>query len=93
MKFRVEIARKAAREIEEQYAWLANYSRTAAPSLEQNPGRYGLAPEAEDYEGLRELLHRKRQHVYRILFEVRADRVIILRVRHAAGDRLDRESP
>jgi plasmid stabilization system protein ParE len=98
MTFRVEIARKAAREIEEQYWWLAERSRAAAErwrqslldavtSLEANPERCGEAPEAEYHEGLRQLLHGKRQR-HRILFEIRGNAVIILRVRHAAQDLL-----
>jgi plasmid stabilization system protein ParE len=102
MSFRVAIARKAAREIEGQYHWLAERSRAAADrwrdglieaigSLEENPERCPEAPEAEYHEGLRQLLHGKRRHVYRILFEVRGDTVVVLRVRHAAQDLLASE--
>lgn len=100
MTFRVELTRRAAREIEQQYDWLAERSQTAADrwrdsllaavnSLEENPEQCGEAPEAEWYgETLRQLLHGKRRHVHRILFEIRDDVVVILRVRHSAQDLL-----
>lgn len=104
MSFRVEIARKAAHEIEEQYEWLAERSPAAADrwrdslldaitSLEDNPERCPEALKAEWYEGLRQLLHGKRRQVHRILFEIRDDVVIILRVRHSAQDLLGPEDP
>lgn len=97
MSFRVEIARRAAREIEEQYHWLAGRSQTAADrwrdslleaidSLADDPERCSEAPEAEWHEGLRQLLHGKRRQVHRILFEVRGTTIVVLRVRHGAQD-------
>jgi plasmid stabilization system protein ParE len=98
MSFRVEITRRAAREIEENYNWLADRSESAAErwrdsllaaaqSLEENPERCPEAPEAEWYgPGLRQLLHGKKRRAHRILFEVRDDTVFILRVRHSAQD-------
>jgi plasmid stabilization system protein ParE len=92
----VHITARALREIDEGLAWLTERSRAAAArwheqlleairSLEENPERWGLAPESEWYPGeLRQLLHGKRRGVYRILFEVRGDTVYILRVRHSA---------
>lgn len=99
MRFRVVIAETAAREIEQQYEWLAERSEAAAErwrnsllaaidSLEQHPERCGAAPEADRHEGLRQLLHGKRRHVHRILFEVRGRIVVILRVRHGSRDLL-----
>jgi plasmid stabilization system protein ParE len=53
--------------------------------LEDNPQRWGLAPESDWYPGeLRQLLYGKRRGVYRILYEVRGKTVYILRVRHGA---------
>jgi plasmid stabilization system protein ParE len=97
MSFHVAIARKAAREIEEQYNWLAQRSETAAnrwrnslleaiDTLEDNPERCPEAPEAEWHEGLRQLLHGKRRQVHRILFEIREQTVVVLRIRHGAQD-------
>jgi plasmid stabilization system protein ParE len=102
MSLHVAIARKAAREIEEQYHWLAERSEAAATrwrnsllqaidTLEDNPGRCPEAPEAEWYEGLRQLLHGKRRQVHRILFEIRRPTVVVLRVRHSAQDFLGPE--
>jgi plasmid stabilization system protein ParE len=99
MTFRVEIALKAAYEIEVQYEWIAKRSLAAAKnwrgsllkaidSLELNPDRCRKAPEADCYHGLRQLLHGKRQRHYRILFEIRGNTVVILRVRHPAQDLL-----
>jgi plasmid stabilization system protein ParE len=102
MSWNVVIARKAAREIEEQYNWLARRSEAAANrwrnspleaiyNLEDNPQRCAEAPEAEWHEGLRQLLHGKRRHVHRILFEIREQTVVVLRVRHSAQDFLGPE--
>ncbi len=103
MSFSVVIARKAAREIEEQYDWLAQRSEAAANrwrdslleaigTLEEHAERYPEAPEAEWYEGLRQLLHGKRRQVHRILFEIREQTVVVLRVRHSAQDFLRPEN-
>jgi len=72
MSLHVVIARKAAREIEKQYHWLAERSEAAAnrwrnslleaiDTLEDNPERCPEAPEAEWHEGLRQLFHGKRR--------------------------------
>ena len=97
MSGNVVLARKAAREIEQQFTWLSERSETKAnrwrnslleaiDSLEDNPERCPEAPEAEWHEGLRQLLHGKRRQIHRILFEIRGDTVVVLRVRHSAQD-------
>jgi plasmid stabilization system protein ParE len=102
MSWNVALARKAAREIEEQYNWLAEGSETAAnrwrnallaaiDTLEDHPERCPEAPEAEWHEGLRQLLHGKGRQVHRILFEIRGPTVVVLRVRHSAQDFLGPE--
>lgn len=101
MRFAVRIAARALAEIDQALEWLSERSPTAAArwhqrlleaiqSLENNPERCGLAPEAQWYPGgqLRQLLHGKRQGVYRILFEVRDTTVFIVRVRHGRQDLL-----
>jgi plasmid stabilization system protein ParE len=100
MTVRVEIAQQAAREIEAQYEWLAERSPVSADrwrdsllaavaSLEENPERCPEAAEAEWYgPALRQLLHGKGRYVHRVLFEIRGDVVIILRVRHSAQNLL-----
>jgi plasmid stabilization system protein ParE len=103
MIFNVVIARKAAREIETQYNWLSERSESAAnrwrnsllqaiETLAENPERCPEAPEAEWHSGLRQLLHGKRRQVHRILFEIREQIVVILRVRHAAQEFLGPEA-
>jgi plasmid stabilization system protein ParE len=102
MSFRVVVARRAAREIEEQFNWLAERSDAAASrwrnslldaigTLEDNPERCPEAPEAESFVGLRQILHGKRRHIRRILFEIRGQTVVVLRVRHSAQDILEPE--
>jgi plasmid stabilization system protein ParE len=103
MTFRVEIARRAAREIEEQYAWFAKRSRVSADrwrdcllaavdSLEEQPQCCPEASEAEWYgPTLRQLLHGKCRCIHRILFEIRGDGVVVLGVRHGAGELLGPE--
>jgi plasmid stabilization system protein ParE len=102
MSLHVVIARTAAREIEEQYNWLGERSDAAAnrwrdsllaaiDTLGDCPERCPEAPEAEWHEGLRELLHGKRRQAHRVLFEVRGQTVVVLRVRHSAQDFLGPE--
>jgi plasmid stabilization system protein ParE len=97
MIFHVAVAHKAAREIEDQFNWLADRSEAAAnrwrnsllqaiDTLENDPERCPEAPEAEWHPGLRQLLHGKRRHVHSILFEIRGRTVVILRVRHSAQE-------
>lgn len=99
MSFRIELSRKAARDIAAHYDWLAARSATAADrwrsslltavsSLTDNPERCPEAPEAEWHAGLRQLDHGKRRSVFRIIFKILGNRVYIARVRHAAQDLL-----
>jgi plasmid stabilization system protein ParE len=101
MAFNVEITRRALREIDQALAWLAGRSPAAAArwhsqlldaidTLEANPSRCPLAPEAEWYAGgeLRQLLYGKRLGIYRVLFELRGATVYVLCVRHSAQDLL-----
>ena len=58
-------------------------------NLETDPNRYPAANEAADLGvELRELLYRRRRNVYRVLFTIEGQTVNVLRVRHAAQDRL-----
>jgi plasmid stabilization system protein ParE len=96
MKYVVEITDTAWNEIEEAYDWLAHRAPAAAmrwkegllaavTRLESFPKTCSVAPES-DYFGreIRQLLHGRRQHKYRVLFEIRGSKVIVLRVRHGA---------
>lgn len=98
MTFQVVITREAAREVEQHYRQHAERSRVSAnrwqanllksiESLRHFPERFAQAPESEWYgDSLREVYFGKRHHTYRILFEVRATKVYILRVRHGRQD-------
>ena len=100
MTFRVEFAQTAAEDVAETYRWLAKQSPEAAErwrlsllqaveSLTSMPERCSLAPENDWYPGeLRQFLHGKRYNTYRVLFEIRSGRVLIVRVRHRAQDLL-----
>lgn len=68
--------------------WLTAIQATIA-RLATDADRYPQADEAADLGiDLREQLHGKRPHVYRVLFTIDGDTVNVLRVRHAAQDRL-----
>jgi toxin ParE1/3/4 len=68
--------------------WLAAIQATIA-RLATDADRYPQADEAADLNiDLREMLHGKRPHVYRISFTIDGDNVNVLRVRHAAQDYL-----
>ncbi|MBI2203433.1 MAG: type II toxin-antitoxin system RelE/ParE family toxin [Candidatus Rokubacteria bacterium] len=96
MPYRVEIAPSATEDIEAAYLWIRRRSPAVAAvwfngldhavaSLEENPRRCSLAPEADAFlEEIRQLLYGKRRHVYRILFTVVGRTVRVLHVRHAA---------
>jgi plasmid stabilization system protein ParE len=96
MKYQVEITDPAWFELQEAYDWLAERAPTAAlrwragllaaiETLESSPQRCGVAPESEHLDReIRQLLYGKRNNKYRILFEIRAKTVVVLRVRHGA---------
>jgi len=96
MKFAVEITNTAWAEIEEAYDWLAKRAPTAAArwkenllaaidTLESFPAGCSIAPESEYFgREVRQLLYGKRQHKYRVIFEIREKVVVVLRVRHGA---------
>ena len=100
MPFQVIFRPRARSDITAAVAWLARTSPTAATrwrngllrfveDLETDPNRYPAADEAADLGvDLRELLYGRRRNVYRILFTVDGQTVNVLRVCHAAQDRL-----
>ena len=100
MPFQVIFRPRARSDITATVAWLARTSPTAATqwrtgllriveNLETDPNRYPAADEAADLGvDLRELLYRRRRNVYRVLFTIDGQTVNVLRVRHAAQDRL-----
>lgn len=96
MEYRLEIAPRALREIEEAHDWIAQHSARSAErwqrglwqkidSLSTLPERCGLADEEGlAARGIRQLLYGKRRNVYRILFTVIEDVVRVLSVWHSA---------
>jgi plasmid stabilization system protein ParE len=99
MTYRVVITDRAAREISEQYHWfVANRSTlvadrfraallAAVSTLEKTPERCQRPPEADWYgDQLRHLIHPQGRQVYRVLFEVRGNASVVLRVRHCSQD-------
>lgn len=96
MTYRVRIAEKAWREIEQAYQWLAWVSPEAADrwrerlfeavdSLAHFPERCPRTPESVVFgTKLRELRFGKKQRAYRIIFQIRGKTVYVLRVSHAA---------
>jgi plasmid stabilization system protein ParE len=101
MPFQVDFTRKANRDVEAQLAWWVRHGRSEAErwharfmtrvieTLEADPHVFPEAEESGDLGiNLRVMLHGRRRQVYRVLFTVEENRVIVHRVRHAAQDRL-----
>jgi plasmid stabilization system protein ParE len=98
MRFGVVVTVSAKADIQEAYLWIADQSRDAAEqwlegliqeidTLKTAPARCPLAPESDVFDKpIRQLLYGKRRGVYRILFLIQADEVLVLHVRHAARD-------
>lgn len=85
-----EYSRNLSRRVSQAFAdrWLTAIRATIA-RLATESDRYPEADEAAALGiGLRQLLHGRRPHVCRILFVIDGDTVNVLRVRHAAQDRL-----
>ena len=94
--YRVTILEPAEQDIGRAFAWLAAQNDEAAIrwynrllevvfSLANFPERCPLAPESRHLKKeIRQILHGHRQHKYRILFDIVADEVRILHVRHGA---------
>jgi plasmid stabilization system protein ParE len=98
MKFTVYITQPAEDDLDRVYEWLAGQTEQHAPtwhdglvdailSLEKMPSRCPLAPEARHAKQIRQLLYGTPPHLYRILFLVRGDQVLILHIRHGARRR------
>jgi plasmid stabilization system protein ParE len=96
MEYRIKIAVKAYMDAEDAHAWIAQRTPSRAAkwylnlfkameSLQSQPFRCALAPEADAFqEEIRQLLFGKRNHKYRILYIVRKNTVHILRIIHGA---------
>ena len=92
-RWRVIVESSAQHDIEDIYLWLAEHESDAAErwfnglydtisSLETFPERCPLAPETDFFEReVRQILHGRRQHRYRILFTVGKRAIHVLHVR------------
>lgn len=101
MAFQVRLTRRAEADILAAEVWLSDVGPSAVArwrsrlfraieALEEDPHRYPAAEEAADLGvDLRETLFGRRRQSYRLLFTVEGEDVTILRVRHAARDRLE----
>jgi plasmid stabilization system protein ParE len=100
VKYEVLITAAAEADMEQAYLWLSGRAPEAAVkwyngvldallTLEKFPERCSLAPEGRTLKReIRQLIHGKRQHAYRILFDVSDETVRILHVRHGAREHL-----
>ena len=95
MTYYVTLTGRATKDLEEAYQWYADRAPETAvgwyngfldalSSLERNPERCPVAPEARKLSvEIRQLLFGRRRS-YRALFVVRKKAVVVLHIRHAA---------
>jgi len=101
MTFKVVFQRMAMRDVDESLRWWSRLGKREAERwsarlldrvvrvLEVDPHRFPEADEAVELGiDLRMLLHGKGRQVYRILFTIEGEEVLVQRVRHAAQDRI-----
>ena len=100
MESRIKVARRAVVDADEAFDWIARYApRTAArwytklfaaiDSLETNPARCSIASESDAFpEVVRQLLFGKRRTAFRILFVIRGEMVLVLRIVRCARQSL-----
>lgn len=99
MKYTILIQPSAKADLFEIRTWLLETSpdyadkwlwgiTQAINSLANFPERCPLSPESDAFDiAVRQLLHGKKPHVYRILFTIEENTVSILRVRHTRQQR------
>jgi plasmid stabilization system protein ParE len=100
MKYRVVTLPAAEADIRKVAAWISEHLtedaaahwveaiRQAITSLSDMPARCPIATEYRtSSRAVRQLVHGRRRHRYRILFEIGDDTVRILRIRHSAQAR------
>lgn len=104
-QYRVDVTLTAEREANEAYLWMAKRSLERAnrwfdelleaiKSLSENPRRYAVAYESDDFPyEVRLLLHGSGRSVCRVLYTIEEFTVIVMHVRHAARAPLTGEEP
>src|SRR5271168_2926390 len=98
MAYRVELSRRAARDLDLLYVeknaaeshaaahWFNGLEKAVA-ALSSQPQRYPVAPESRKLQrALRHLLYGKKPHLYRVIYEIDAGRktVWVLTILHGA---------
>lgn len=97
MRYRVAFTPRARADAVEAFRWIAERSAEAAArwydgldkalaKLGENPERHPIAGEESDRLGLmiRQMLYGRRRSVYRILFSIEGDTVMVHYIRHSA---------
>ena len=99
MNRQVELTDRAHREMDRTYAWLVSersldYAQRwyenmsdAFESLVSDLVTWEEAPEAlSTGRDIRQMIVGKKRRAHRVLFEIRDDRVVVLRIRHVSQD-------
>jgi plasmid stabilization system protein ParE len=102
MVYNVNLSNRAVRDLDTILEWLIEEDagetgsrwlsrmKTEIQTLENMPLRCARAPESTktNFE-MRQLVYGKKPNVYRVLFTVKGDTVVVLNVRHGRRDQLD----
>lgn len=101
MAFSVEPTAQAQRDLDGILQWLLEQGageaglrwffrlEEAMASLSEFPHRCPLAPESSEFPfEVRQLLHGRKPHQYRVLYTIDGDMVVILHIRHGRRGRL-----
>jgi plasmid stabilization system protein ParE len=103
MAYSVRMTRRSFSDIEAVMEWMSAQSEgrgeawfqgltDAIFSLEELSRIGSIAPESEDIgREIRQLFHGKRRQMYRILYEIQGETIMVLRVRHTAQAPVDAE--
>jgi toxin ParE1/3/4 len=95
MAFRVSQTYQAHADLNDVLQWLLEQQagdpglrwfdglQEAIETLSEHPHRCGLATESESFGfEVRQLIHGRKPHLYRVLFTIEDDTVVILHIRH-----------
>jgi len=102
MAFRVESTARAEQDLDAILKWLLTQEagedgfrwfermRKAVASLSELPHRCPLAPETGEFPfEVRQLLYGRKPHLYRILFTIEGETVVVLHIRHGRRQHLN----
>ena len=101
MAFRVKQTPRADKDLDALLDWLMERQagdtglrwfrklREEIASLSELPHRCPLAPESKEFPfEVRQLLYGRKPHLYRVLFTIEGDTVVVLHIRHGRRRRL-----